>query len=89
MTDAIVDPGLGGFHPNLFLGRTGCVSSTRGHDDTISSVAFSPDGDHLVAGSSDGTVGLWAVDPLPIARERIPRALTAEEQFRYRLPEGK
>ncbi|KAE9386243.1 WD40 repeat-like protein [Gymnopus androsaceus JB14] len=31
----------------------------HGHDDTVFSVAFSPDGTRIVSGSSDGTVRIW------------------------------
>ncbi|MDE0317525.1 MAG: WD40 repeat domain-containing protein, partial [Candidatus Poribacteria bacterium] len=32
---------------------------------TVKSVAFSPDGQTLASGSSDGTVLLWHVTPMP------------------------
>jgi WD40 repeat protein len=31
----------------------------RGHSDWISSVAYSPDGEHIVSGSNDCTVKIW------------------------------
>ncbi len=35
------------------------VHVIRGHTDTLSHVAFSPDGDRLVTGSKDGTARVW------------------------------
>src|SRR5262245_34740143 len=32
----------------------------RGHEDRVSSVAFSPDGQRIVSGSSDNSVKVWA-----------------------------
>ena len=31
----------------------------RGHSDTVRSVAYSPDGKHIVSGSVDKTVKIW------------------------------
>ncbi len=36
----------------------------RGHHDDVKSIAFSPDGHFLVSGSTDQTVGLWAMADL-------------------------
>ena len=31
----------------------------RGHSDYVRSVAYSPDGKHIVSGSDDNTVRVW------------------------------
>ena len=35
------------------------VASLAGHTSSVSSVAFSPDGQHIVSGSGDGLVKVW------------------------------
>jgi COMPASS component SWD3 len=37
------------------------VASLAGHTDMIFSVAFSPDGQHIVSGSGDNLVKVWSV----------------------------
>jgi len=34
----------------------------KGHAGWVNSVAFSPDGKHLVSGSADGTIKVWDAD---------------------------
>ncbi len=34
----------------------------RGHEDDVSSVAFSPSGEHIATGSGDGTARIWKTD---------------------------
>ncbi|KAF9025025.1 WD40 repeat-like protein [Hymenopellis radicata] len=38
---------------------TGTVRALRGHTSSVRSVAFSPDGTHIVSGSSDNSVRVW------------------------------
>jgi WD40 repeat protein len=52
---------------------------------------FSPDGRWVLAPDYRGgesVVQLWPVDALEAARQRLPRALTAEERTQYELEEG-
>jgi len=34
----------------------------RGHSEDVNSVAYSPDGKHIVSGSGDTTVTIWDAD---------------------------
>jgi WD40 repeat protein len=52
----------------------------RGHQGPVYSAAFHPDGNQVLTGSQDGTARLWPLDPLPLARERLPRTLSAAER---------
>ncbi len=36
------------------------ASPFRGHSDSVRSVAFSPDGHHIVSGSDDLTIRMWS-----------------------------
>jgi WD40 repeat protein len=38
------------------------VTSLQGHDNTVLSVAFSPDGKYLASGSYDGKIKLWSIE---------------------------
>lgn len=56
--------------------RRGAVSLTlTGHADTVTGLAASPDGAHLLSNSMDGTLRVWDVRPYA-ARNRCTRALT-------------
>jgi WD40 repeat protein len=39
------------------------VASLAGHTNWVHSVAFSPDGQHIVSGSYDNLVKVWSVSP--------------------------
>jgi WD40 repeat protein len=56
-----------------------------GHHDGVKSAVFSPDGKYVVTASWDGTARLWPADPLPLARERMPRELSSEEKERFQI----
>jgi WD40 repeat protein/serine/threonine protein kinase len=61
------------------------VIALPGHGGPVFAAAFSPDGQRVLTGSGDGTARLWAIDPLPLALARRPRALTSEERRRYEV----
>jgi WD40 repeat protein len=39
------------------------LHTLKAHLDTVSSVAFSPDGKHVLTGCADGTARLWPLPP--------------------------
>ncbi|MCA9618026.1 MAG: hypothetical protein KC731_03330 [Myxococcales bacterium] len=43
------------------------------HDQSVSALAFTPDGKHLTSGSEDGTVLLWDLAHLPPAPSAVPK----------------
>jgi WD40 repeat protein len=55
----------------------------QGHQDAVTWAGFSPDGQQVLTASWDGTARIWPIDPLPAARARKPRELTAEERERF------
>ena len=36
-----------------------CIKILRGHSEGVYSVVFSPNGEYLVSGSRDSTIGVW------------------------------
>ncbi|KIJ56221.1 hypothetical protein M422DRAFT_239428 [Sphaerobolus stellatus SS14] len=47
---------------NVMVTRQHELLLFRGHTSSVQSVTFSPDGKHIVAGSSDSTICLWSVE---------------------------
>ena len=37
------------------------IKTLRGHNRSVNSVVFSPNGEYLASGSKDNTIGLWSV----------------------------
>lgn len=68
------------------IGRRRAVGSPlRGHEDSVRSVAFSPDGNLVVSGSMDGRLRLWDVtngqqigDPMPVDIEVASVSFSAD-----------
>src|SRR5437016_1607930 len=59
-------------------GRPGIVWASGGHSDSVNSVAYSPDGQLLVSGSSDRTIKLWRQDGTFIKSLSIPYNINAQ-----------
>jgi platelet-activating factor acetylhydrolase IB subunit alpha len=38
-----------------------CVKTMHGHDHNVSSVTFTPSGDHIISCSRDKTIKIWEV----------------------------
>ena len=58
----------------------------RGHQPSVNSANFSPDGRRIVTASRDGTVQVWLVeraDLIALATRRINRDFTPAERARY------
>jgi WD40 repeat protein len=76
---------------DVFETRTGAkVAELTGHTGPVRSPAFSPDGLSIVTAGLDGQVNLYAFNLggntkqlLALARERVPRQLTANERAAY------
>jgi WD40 repeat protein len=58
-----------------------------GHRSAVQALSFRPDGAAVLTAGADQTVRVWPVDPLPAARERRPRPLSAEEKVRFQVPD--
>ncbi|KAL6822553.1 hypothetical protein V8C40DRAFT_249898 [Trichoderma camerunense] len=48
--------------PAVEAGWDACLQILEGHSDEVNSVVFSPDGQRLASGSSDGTIKIWDVN---------------------------
>ncbi len=57
-----------------------------GHPAPVYLAAFSGDNQHLFTVTFEQQVRRWPIDPLPLARARVPRALSDEERARFGLP---
>jgi WD40 repeat protein len=75
----------------VFETRSGArVAELTGHTGPVRSSEFSSDGRHIVTAGLDGEVNLYAftlsgttTQLLALARERVPRPLTAQERAHY------
>ncbi len=56
-----------------------CIYTFTGHADTVNSVAFSPDGQLLTSGSSDGSIKLWRL------RDGVELTTLGGRRWFYRL----
>lgn len=62
------------------------------HSDRLGAVAWLPDSERVITGSTDTTIRIWSarVDTdalIRAARRRVSRSLTAEERSSHLLPE--
>jgi len=57
----------------------------KGHKRGVRTAFFSPDGKRVVTASTDGTVKIWPVDPLSVAKKMKPREMTFEEKQKYTI----
>ena len=48
------------------MGRGNLLQTLQGHDDNVTSLAFSADNQWLLSGSDDNTIRLWDRDGQPI-----------------------
>ena len=75
----------------VFETRTGArVAELTGHTGPVRSPSFSPDGQRIVTAGLDGEVNLYAfklggttTQLLTLARDRVPRQLTAQERAHH------
>jgi eukaryotic-like serine/threonine-protein kinase len=70
----------------LWDARTGeLLAVFHGHRDAVTFARFIPEG-RVLSVDKNGSARVWPVDPLPAAKVRAPRELTAEERKQYEVP---
>jgi hypothetical protein len=66
------------------------VATLAGHTNSVTAVAFSPDGTRVLTGSQDNTARLWSVfksaqDLINTVRTSVPRCLTPTQREAFHL----
>ena len=68
------------------------IAVIKGHDDAVTSAAFSPDGKTIVTTSTDKTARIWPAQTgqalIDYAKQKLPRCLTEKQREEYALDEN-